>query len=53
MTREPDTDSTEPTSGDTRDVLHPGPADNDGNGGMATREVAPEVARKSEVDDAG
>ena len=40
----PDDPGTESESAD-RDVAHPGSADHGGEGGMATREVAPDVAQ--------
>ena len=33
------------------DKLHPGPTDNDGSGGMATREVTPELVGVVVTDD--
>ncbi|AFA72233.1 hypothetical protein GPOL_c11710 [Gordonia polyisoprenivorans VH2] len=33
------------------DKLHPGPTDNDGSGGMATREVTPELVGDDHTDD--
>ena len=38
-----------PTTDD--DKLHPGPTDNDGSGGMATREVTPELVGDDHTDD--
>ncbi|OPX16608.1 hypothetical protein [Gordonia sp. i37] len=37
-----------PTTDD--DKLHPGPTDNDGSGGMATREVTPELVGDDHTD---
>ncbi|MDF3284116.1 hypothetical protein [Gordonia sp. N1V] len=38
-----------PTTDD--DKLHPGPTDNDGSGGMATREVTPELVGDDHTDE--
>ncbi|ACY21775.1 hypothetical protein Gbro_2534 [Gordonia bronchialis DSM 43247] len=35
---------------DSDDVAHPGPADHGGTGGMATREVTPELAEGDDSD---